>query len=68
MTVNEAVDVAERLESLVRRSRTYFYDVDDLRYEIRKIASEYRKIADELDLEMSTFAEEQYLDKMVAAA
>jgi hypothetical protein len=68
MTVNEAVDLAERLESLVRRSHTYFYDADDLRYEIRKIASEYRNLADELDLEMSAFADEQYLDKMVVAA
>lgn len=52
MTVNEATDLAERLESLIRRSRSYQYDADDLRYEIRKIASEYRNYADELDRKM----------------
>jgi len=52
MTVNESVDIAERLESLIRRSRKYFYDVEDLQYEIRKIASEYRELANELDSAM----------------
>jgi len=52
MTVNEAVDIAERLESLARRSVSYDYDSSDLRYEIRKIASEYRGVANELDREM----------------
>ena len=52
MKVNEAVDIAERLESLIRRSRRYSYDVDDLHYEINKIASEYREVANEIDREM----------------
>jgi hypothetical protein len=70
MNVNEAVDIAERLESLVRRSRTYGYDADDLRYEIRKLASEYRNIANELDEAMYEelgYTYEKYDDAMIVA-
>jgi hypothetical protein len=62
MTVNEAVDLAERLESLIRRSRMYDYDTDDLRYEIRKVASEYREVADEIDRGMEAELMEPVLE------
>jgi len=69
MNVNEAVDIAERLESLVRRSRKYEYDADDLRYEIRKLASEYRNLSDALDAAMYNElggVYESYEDKIIA--
>lgn len=52
MKVNEAIGIAERLESLYRRSFNFGKDREAILEEIFDIADDYRKLADRIDSEM----------------
>lgn len=70
MNVNEAVDLATRLESLVTRSHAFKKTKDQILFEIEFLAKYYREYADELDAAMYNelgHAYEQYDDAMVTA-
>ena len=54
MTVNEAIALAARIESLARRAYTYNKSVDDLVEELEFISQDLRDYADRLDEEMAT--------------
>jgi len=68
MNVNEATALAKRLESIIRRSRTFAHTTDELRMEILFVAEDLMKYADELDADMYNelgTAYEKYDDAMV---
>jgi len=49
MTINEAIGIAERLESLFRRSHNFGKKREDILEEVWDIADDMRKWADRLD-------------------
>jgi len=52
MTVNEAVALAERIESLIRRSATYNKSKERILEEMIFMAEDLRSYADKLDAAM----------------
>lgn len=55
MNVQEATELAKRLESIIRRSRTFAHTTDELRMEIQFVAEDLQKFADDLDAQMSEY-------------
>ena len=58
MYINEAVALAERIESLIRRSATYNKSKERILEEMRFMAEDLRAYADQLDAQM----EKEFLD------
>lgn len=52
MTVNEAVALAERIESLIRRTKTFNKSREDIVEELWYISYDLRDYADRLDAAM----------------
>ena len=52
MTVNEAVALAERIESLIRRTKTFNKSREDIIEELWYISYDLRDYADRLDAAM----------------
>lgn len=52
MSYTESIDLAKRLESLVRRTATFGKTTEDVLDEIKMIAQDLRKQADEYDRQM----------------
>lgn len=52
MSYTESIDLAKRLESLVRRTATFGKSTEDVLDEIMMIAQDLRKQADEYDHQM----------------
>jgi hypothetical protein len=57
MNYSESIDLAKRLESLIRRTATFGKTTEDVLDEIQMIAQDLRKQADEYDRQMN----EEYL-------
>lgn len=57
MSYSETIDLAKRLESLIRRSATFGKTTEDILDEVNMIAKDLRKQADEYDRQMN----EEYL-------
>ena len=52
MSYSETIDLAKRLESLVRRTSTFGKTTEDVLEEIQMIAQDLRKQADQYDRDM----------------
>lgn len=59
MKVNEAIALAERLESLFRRSHNFGKDRETILEEIWDMADDMRKWADRIDNEMAAELNEE---------
>jgi hypothetical protein len=61
MKVYEAIALAARLESLVRRADTFGPKTrEDILEEVADMASDLRKYADQIDREMNAIYEKEY--------
>lgn len=72
MDVNDAVQIAERLESLARRIYSFSKSREDIVDELDMIAVDYRRLANRIDelmyaeyLNNEAFAREQYEDAAI---
>jgi len=68
MNVNEAMSMAAQLETLVDMSKLFNSSRDQLCESILLVAKNLKDMADQMDLEMSAFAEEQYQDEIVTTS
>ena len=66
MNVNEAMSIATQLETLVDMSKLFGSTRDQLCESILMVSKNLKDMADDMDLEMSAFADEQYQDSIVA--
>lgn len=57
MNYSDSIDLAKRLETLIRRTTTFGKTTEDILDEIQMIAQDLRKQADEYDRQMN----EEYL-------
>jgi len=66
MNVNEMMSIAAQLETLVDMSKLFGSTRDQLCESILMVSNNLKDMADQMDLEMSAFADEQYQDAIVA--
>ena len=66
MNVNEMMSIAAQLETLVDMSKLFGSTRDQLGESILMVSKNLKDMADQMDLEMSAFADEQYQDSIVA--
>jgi len=66
MHVNEMMSIAVQLETLVDMSKLFNSSRDQLCESILMVSKNLKDMADQMDLDMSAFADEQYQDSIVA--
>jgi len=66
MHVNEMMSIAVQLETLVDMSKLFGSTRDQLCESILLVSNNLKDMADQMDLDMSAFADEQYQDSIVA--
>ena len=66
MNVNEMMSIAAQLETLVDMSKLFGSTRDQLGESILMVSKNLKDMADQMDLEMSAYADEKYQDSIVA--
>ena len=66
MNVNEMMSIATQLETLVDMSKLFGSTRDQLGESILMVSKNLKDMADQMDLEMSAYADEKYQDSIVA--
>ena len=66
MNVNEMMSIAAQLETLVDMSKLFGSTRDQLGESILMVSKNLKDMADDMDLEMSAYADEKYQDSIVA--
>jgi len=66
MNVNEAMSLAVQLETLADMAKLFNSSRDQLCESILLVANNLKDMADQMDLEMSAYADEKYQDAIVA--
>ncbi len=66
MNVNEAMSLAVQLETLADMAKLFNSSRDQLCESILMVSKNLKDMADQMDLEMSAYADEKYQDSIVA--
>jgi hypothetical protein len=66
MNVNEAMSLSIQLETLADMAKLFNSSRDQLCESILLVANNLKDMADQMDLEMSAYADEKYQDSVVA--